>query len=182
MVRRENLRRGLNKTLFETRAVQFFMLPITKIVSGGQTGADRAALDWAIERGVPHGGWCPKGRKAEDGPIDGRYQLQETGSADYLKRTEWNIRDSEATVIFTMRSELTGGSKRTAGCALKHRKPCLHLHSSETISRCAGRLAEFIRASSIRILNVAGSRGSKEPEVGAFVRAVLDAAVSAERH
>jgi hypothetical protein len=148
--------------------VNISRFPITKIVSGGQTGADRAALDWAIERGILHGGWCPKGRKAEDGPIDGRYQLQETGSVDYLKRTEWNIRD-------TMRSELTGGSKRTAGFALKHRKPCLHLHSSETISRCAGRLAEFIRASSIRILNVAGSRGSKEPEVGAFVRAVLDA-------
>ena len=148
--------------------------PITKIVSGGQTGADRAALDWAIKRGVPHGGWCPKGRKAEDGPIDGRYQLQETGSVDYLKRTEWNIRDSEATVIFTMRSELTGGSKRTAEFAVKHRKPCLHLHSGETISQCAGRLAEFLRSSSIRILNVAGSRGSKEPEVGAFVRAVLD--------
>jgi hypothetical protein len=156
--------------------VNISRFPITKIVSGGQTGADRAALDWAIERGVPHGGWCPKGRKAEDGPIDGRYQLQETGSVDYLKRTEWNIRDSEATVIFTMRSELTGGSKRTAGFALKHRKPCLHLHSSETISRCAGRLSEFLRANNIRILNVAGSRRSKEPEVGAFVRAVLDAA------
>jgi hypothetical protein len=156
--------------------VNISRFPITKIVSGGQTGADRAALDWAIERGVPHGGWCPKGRKAEDGPIDGRYQLQETGSVDYLKRTEWNIRDSDGTVIFTMRSELTGGSKRTAGFALKHRKPCLHLHSGETISQCAVRLSEFLRANNIRILNVAGSRGSKEPEVGAFVRAVLDAA------
>ena len=151
------------------------ILPITKIVSGGQTGADRAALDWAIERGVPHGGWCPKGRKAEDGPIDGRYQLQETGSVDYLKRTEWNIRDSDGTVIFTMRSELTGGSKRTAGFAVKHRKACLHLHAGETVEHCAQRLAEFIRANGIRILNVAGSRGSKEPEVGAIVRAVLDA-------
>jgi hypothetical protein len=162
--------------------VNISRFPITKIVSGGQTGADRAALDWAIERGILHGGWCPKGRKAEDGPIDGRYQLQETGSVDYLKRTEWNIRDSDGTVIFTMRSELTGGSKRTAGFALKHRKPCLHLEAGETISQCAVRLSEFLRANNIRILNVAGSRGSKEPEVGAFVRAVLDAAVSAERH
>ena len=150
--------------------------PITKIVSGGQTGADRAALDWAIERGVPHGGWCPKGRKAEDGPIDARYALQETSSADYLKRTEWNIRDSDGTVIFTMRPALTGGSKRTAEFAVKHRKACLHLHAGESVEDCAQRLAEFIHANSIRILNVAGSRGSKEPEVGAFVRTVLGAA------
>ena len=150
--------------------------PITKIVSGGQTGADRAALDWAIERGILHGGWCPKGRKAEDGPIDARYELQETGSADYLKRTEWNIRDTDGTVIFTMRPALTGGSKRTAEFAVKHRKPCLHLHPGFTMEHCAQRLAEFVQANGIRILNVAGSRGSKEPEVGAFVRTVLGAA------
>ena len=154
------------------------MLPITKIVSGAQTGADRAALDLAIERGIPHGGWCPKGRKAEDGPIDPRYQLRESSSANYLQRTEWNIRDSDGTVIFTMKPELTGGSKRTGEFATKHRKPCLHLHPGFTMEQCAQRLTEFVQANGIRVLNVAGSRGSKEPEVGAFVRAVLDAASS----
>jgi len=63
---------------------------VPNIVSGGQTGADRAALDWAMEHGIQHGGWCPKGRKAEDRPIDARYQLKETPSADYIQRTEWN--------------------------------------------------------------------------------------------
>ena len=84
-----------------------------KIVSGGQTGADRAALDWAISRGVPHCGWCPKGGRAEDGPIPARYCLEESGSANYLVRTERNVVDSDGTVIFTLETELTGGSKRT---------------------------------------------------------------------
>lgn len=155
------------------------MHTISKIVSGGQTGADRAALDWAIERGIPHGGWCPKGRKAEDGCLDDRYRLQETRRTDYLQRTEWNLRDSEGTVIFTMLPELTGGSKRTAGFAAKHRKPCLHLNARETVENCAQRLTEFLHANRIRVLNVAGSRGSKEPAVGVFVRVVLEAAVTA---
>lgn len=75
---------------------------ISKIVSGGQTGADRAALDYAIAIGIPHGGWCPKGRKAEDGPIGPPYALVETPRADYLQRTEWNVRDTDGTVIFTL--------------------------------------------------------------------------------
>jgi hypothetical protein len=67
---------------------------IPKIVSGGQTGADRAALDWALSRGIECGGWCPKGRKAEDGRIAKRYPLIETPSASYVQRTEWNVRDT----------------------------------------------------------------------------------------
>jgi len=81
---------------------------IEKIVSGGQTGADRAALDWAIEHGIPHGGWCPKGRRAEDGPIDGRYQLQETPTANYVERTKSNARDTDGTVVFSIYISLTG--------------------------------------------------------------------------
>ena len=72
------------------------------ILSGGQTGADRAALDFAIEYGLPHGGWCPRGRLAEDGPIDERYELTETPSHRYAQRTEWNVRDSDATVVFSI--------------------------------------------------------------------------------
>ena len=74
------------------------MKPI-KIVSGGQTGADRAALDWALHHDVECGGWCPKGRKAEDGTIDPKYPLKETPSVAYIQRTEWNVRDSDATVL-----------------------------------------------------------------------------------
>jgi len=72
----------------------------TRIVSGGQTGADRAALDWAIAHGIPHGGWCPKGRKAEDGMSQAKYELIETPSTDYVQRTELNVRDSDGTVVF----------------------------------------------------------------------------------
>src|SRR4051812_32778465 len=100
---------------------------IKKIISGGQTGADRAALDVAITVGIPHGGWCPRGRLAEDGLIDERYQLAETLDADSARRTEWNVRDSDGTVIFSMKDKLSGGSARTEEFALKYAKPCLHL-------------------------------------------------------
>jgi hypothetical protein len=92
------------------------------IVSGGQTGADRAALAWALKHNLPCGGWCPKGRKAEDGPIDSKYPLKETPSASYLQRTEWNVRDSDATVSFSIQPTLSGGSKRTMEFARKHNK------------------------------------------------------------
>ena len=78
------------------------MAGIEKIVAGGQTGADIAALDFAIERSIPHGGWCPLGRKAEDGTIDPRYTLKETPSSGYVQRTEWNVRDSDGTVGFSI--------------------------------------------------------------------------------
>jgi hypothetical protein len=81
-----------------------------RIVSGGQTGADRAALDWAINAGLEHGGWCPKGRKAEDGVIRPQYVLKESSSANYVQRTEWNVRDSDGTVIFSLAEHLSGGS------------------------------------------------------------------------
>ena len=80
-------------------------ISVTKFVSGGQTGADRAALDWAIEHKFEHGGWCPLGRLAEDGPIDPKYELTETPTAEYAQRTEWNVRDSDGTVIFSIGSE-----------------------------------------------------------------------------
>jgi Circularly permutated YpsA SLOG family len=97
------------------------MKPIN-IVSGGQTGADRAALDWALKHKAPWGGWCPKGRKAEDGPIDSKYPLKETPSASYLQPTEWNVRDSDATVLFSIQPTLSGGSKRTMEFAREARE------------------------------------------------------------
>lgn len=147
---------------------------IKKIVSGGQTGADRAGLDVAISWGFPHGGWCPKGRKAEDGIIGGQYQLVETPSASYLQRTEWNVRDSDATVIFTIAATLTGGSKRTAEFAAKHSKPFLHLpRSSPSTTNPALILQHFVKENGVRVLNVAGTRGSKEPDVWKFAYETL---------
>ena len=93
---------------------------IEKIVSGAQSGADIAALDFAIQHSIPHGGWCPAGRKAENGSIDLRYLLKETPSAGYLQRTEWNVRDSDGTVVFSIAPVYTGGSKRTVELARMH--------------------------------------------------------------
>jgi hypothetical protein len=152
-------------------------LPLKKIVSGAQTGADRAALDWAIFRDIPHGGWCPKGRKAEDGTIPSQYGLDETPSASYLQRTEWNARDSDGTVIFTMAATLSGGSRRTAQFAEKHGKPWIHLAAAGSSYEPPGRrLVEFVRQHGIERLNVAGSRGSKEPDVVALVKRTLEEA------
>ena len=145
---------------------------IPKIISGGQTGADRAALDWALSHGVPCGGWCPKGRKAEDGKIDAKYPLQETRSDSYLQRTESNVRDSNATVILSVDSELSGGSKRTIDFARKHKKPCLRLHSGQIDA--GFRLARFVNLGMVEILNVAGPRASKEPDVAHFVVQTLE--------
>ena len=103
------------------------MLEIERIVSGGQTGADRAGLDWALANAVPHEGWCPAGRRAEDGEIASGYALRETAGAGYLVRTEWNVRDSDGTVIFSLAARLGGGSMRTLEFAQRAGKPVLHL-------------------------------------------------------
>ena len=150
---------------------------IEKIVSGGQTGADRAALDAAIALGLPHGGYCPKGRRAEDGSIPARYILTETPGAHYLQRTEWNVRDSDGTVVFTIVKTATGGSRKTIEIARRLKKPCVH------IARDAGgdaiqHLRDFIEAHDIRVLNVAGSRESKEPGIETWAGEVLAQALS----
>jgi len=161
------------------------MLPIPlpegfRIISGGQTGADRAALDWAIRRGVPHGGWCPRGRLAEEGPIPPRYRLRETPQPLYEERTAWNVRDADATVIFSIAPELRGGSLLTRELARQMGKPWLHLPASLGVEEAARRLAEFVRACGARTLNAAGPRASNEPQIGRFVIAVLDCCFGAD--
>jgi hypothetical protein len=135
---------------------------IEKIISGGQTGVDRAALDVALERGIPCGGWCPKGRKAEDGPIDTRYPLQETNSVSYPVRTERNVRDSDGTLILT-HGPAKGGTAATIKFAKKYGKPCL------VIDLGSGGDPEVVRkwgqANRVRILNVAGPRESETPGI-----------------
>jgi len=157
------------------------MLP-REIVSGGQTGADRAGLDWAIDREKPHGGWCPAGRLAEDGTIPERFQLKEAPTESYALRTEWNVRDSDATVIFSIGPELTGGSELTREFARARGKVCLHLSKAKTGSAAAAgpQLRDWVEANFIEVLNIAGPRESTEPGIGAFVRAVLDAAFPAD--
>jgi Circularly permutated YpsA SLOG family len=148
-----------------------------KIISGGQTGADRAALEWALARGITHGGWCPKGRKAEDGVIPRQFQLKETSSASYSMRTRRNVRDSGGTVIFSEGGDLAGGTRETADCARKIGKPLLHLVASLEVNEAAAQLSAFLKEHGIVVLNVAGPRTSEEPDIGKFVQAVLSHAL-----
>lgn len=141
-----------------------------RIISGGQTGADRAALDWAIGHQVPHGGWCPKGRRADDGPIPDCYDLDETPRRNYRQRTAWNVRDADATLIITLHKTLAGGSLYTAHRAKKLRRPWLHVFPNEP---WRDELREFWKQHPIRTLNVAGPRASSAPGIEVFVQTVL---------
>jgi hypothetical protein len=137
-------------------------MPIKKIISGGQTGVDRAALDAAIKNGIAHGGWCPRGRAAEDGVIDAKYALRETPSGDYAVRTEWNVRDADGTLILNS-GPLDGGTAATLAYARVARKPWLliALEQGDPIPS----VQEWIRRHQISVLNVAGPRESKRPGV-----------------
>lgn len=145
-----------------------------KIISGGQTGVDRAALDWAIEHGIPHGGYCPLGRLAEDGSIPAQYQLQELPIADYAARTERNVLAADGTVIFTLTTALSGGTSFTAQCAQKWHKPLLHLAQETADNGDAKKLLDFITQHYIHILNVAGPRASEAPGVATYVKQTLE--------
>ncbi|MGY6278233.1 putative molybdenum carrier protein [Methylomonas sp. MgM2] len=151
---------------------------IERIISGGQTGADRAALDWAIKENIQHGGWCPKGRLAEDGFIPSVYNLSETPSEDYALRTEWNVRDSDATAIFSKNEVLSGGTELTKKLAFKYRRPTIHVHVGLGIEDAAILIKKFVHQYSTKVLNVAGPRASEEPDIGTFITKVLDAAFS----
>lgn len=153
---------------------------LRRIVSGGQTGADRGGLDAAIRLGIPHGGWCPKGRRAEDGRIPGGYRLEETESADYPERTERNVVHSDGTVVFT-HGEPAGGSALTLRLAEKHRKPSLHLDLDLLgPDEAAARLREWTSKEGVAILNVAGSRESNARGLRKRVLEIVSAAFSAE--
>jgi hypothetical protein len=153
---------------------------IERIVSGGQAGVDRAALDFAITHNIPHGGWCPHGRWAEDGPIPELYRLQETPNSDPAQRTEWNVRDSDATVVVSIGPVLNGGSKQTVEFALRQGKPCLHVSRQRDGENAAAKLAAFLNKHGVRTLNVAGPRQSEDLEAGSFTRQILEAVFACE--
>jgi hypothetical protein len=135
---------------------------VRRIVSGGQTGVDRAALDVALELEIPCGGWCPKGRLAEDGRLATHYPLDETPTDAYEERTEWNVRDSDGTLILN-RGALNGGTALTVEHAAAWKKPCLVLDLDRRPQPRAVR--EWLRVHRIHILNVAGPRESKSPGI-----------------
>jgi hypothetical protein len=150
----------------------------TKIVSGGQTGADRGGLDAAVELGIIHGGWCPRGRRAEDGVVPAMYRLMETETAAYAERTERNVVEAHATVVFTF-GEPEGGSALTLDLARRHRKPHLHLDLARlTPEQASDLLRAWVEKEGVGILNVAGSRESNAPGIQALVREVVAAALA----
>ena len=148
------------------------------LVSGGQTGADRAALDVALELGLDHGGWVPKGRAAEDGPLPDRYRVRETPSEDPAERTERNVADSDATLLIS-HGPLAGGSELTRRVAARLGKPVLHVELGRLgAAEAADRIARWLGGLRCRTLNVAGPRASEEPGIYAAASAVLRHALS----
>ncbi len=140
-----------------------------KIVSGGQTGVDRAALDAALVCGLAVGGWCPAGRRAEDGRIPSHYPLEETPSPEYEERTAWNVRDSDATLILC-RGEPVGGTLLTLEEAARQGKPVMVIDPRQFR---ANDVIDWLREHDITRLNVAGARESEEPGVYGDVRKAL---------
>ena len=148
---------------------------IQKIVSGGQTGADRAALDFAIKHNIPYGGWVPKGRKTEDGTLPEKYHLQEMPTGEYSARTEQNVLDSDGTLIVSQ-GRLTGGSALTEFLADWHHKPCIHVDMDRiNLTEAAEMVRRWIEDNEIRILNVAGPRASKDSAIYQITMNVLEA-------
>lgn len=148
---------------------------IKKIVSGGQTGADQAGLDFAIAHNIPHGGWIPKGRLTENGTLPERYQLKEMKTESYPKRTEQNVIDSDGTLIIS-HGKLTGGSALTLDLAMKHNRPHLHLDMKRVMIEEAIQLVRsWIVENDIMVLNVAGAKISKDPEIYGVTSQVLQA-------
>lgn len=147
---------------------------IKKIISGGQTGADRAALDVAVKLKIPYGGWLPKGRIAEDGPLPQEYLLQEMPVASYLAAAEQNVIDSDGTLIFS-HGILTGSSDYARDMALRHKRQLLSIDLNQADHyHAASLVASWIKLYRIRILNVAGSRASKDPRIYFDVATILE--------
>jgi hypothetical protein len=136
-------------------------MSVRKIVSGGQTGVDRAALDVALMLGLERGGWCPKGRLAEDGRIPDAYPLQETSTADYAERTELNVRDSDGTLILTIGPPF-GGTAYTIQCAQQWQKPYFVIDLSQ--NPAVEEVKQWLTEQRIDTLNVAGPRQSQQPQ------------------
>lgn len=151
---------------------------VARIVAGGQTGVDRAALDVALELGIPCGGWCPRGRRAEDGPVPERYPLRETPSRDYPQRTAWNVRDSDATLILT-RGSLRGGTALTVRLARQTDRPVLVVDLGNTPSPQPA--LAWLERHRVAVLNVAGPRESENPGIADQARTYLRLLLSHER-
>jgi hypothetical protein len=168
-------------------------MALTKIVSGGQTGVDRGALDAALVAGFPCGGWCPAGRLAEDGEIPERYALMELQEDDtpepgirtarqvaqqYRARTLKNVQDSDGTVIL-FSATLSGGMLLTRNLCVREKRPFVVLDSKKLAAlRAADAIVRFVDEHEIQVLNIAGPRLSGWPEGYRFALQVVGAVIS----
>lgn len=157
---------------------------LCQVVSGGQTGVDRAALDAALQAGVEIGGWCPRGRRAESGTVPAHYGLKETSARSYAVRTEWNVRDSDGTLILVM-DEISSGTKLTLDFAQQQQKPCMVVHlrppaeqslfsDQKTLDEQIQSVVEWLWDHRIRVLNVAGPRGSSHRDIYREARSFVE--------
>jgi len=137
---------------------------LERIVSGGQTGVDRGALDAALALDIPHGGWCPLGRVAEDGAIPAEYELRETPSPEYPMRTEQNVIDSDGTLIL-YRDRLVGGTELTRRLCVKHERPVIAVDLAALSDEDLTRVRSWIKERAVHVLNVAGPRESSSPGI-----------------
>lgn len=152
---------------------------VRKVVSGGQTGVDRAGLDAAIELGIEHGGWCPLGRLAEDRFIPTRYALRQTDSPSYAFRTEQNVLDSDGTLIIT-RGQLSGGTELTWHLCRRHARPVLVIDLAKNIDFAA--IIAWLREHEIGQLNIAGPRESTSPGIQSAAKEMLMAVLQQAAH
>lgn len=146
-----------------------------KIISGGETGADRGGLDAAIALGIEHGGWCPKGRRAEDGVVPARYQLEETPERGFAAMMRRNVETADATIVFTG-DRLTPGSRKTMGIAKAAGRPFLHVRMAEAEDDPSGTcytIQAWLEDHEVEVLNVAGSRESRCPGLQRFVEDLI---------
>ncbi len=144
-----------------------------EIISGGQTGADRGALMAALDRGVPCGGWCPEGRKAEDGSVPAFFPVRVLAGADYPERTLKNVLDSDATCIVRF-TALDPGSKLAAAACRREDKPYVYLDAHDIDTQDAARkLLEFVRENDVSKLNISGPMASLHPAAETWTRAAV---------
>lgn len=165
----------------EPTALGYVPKPLSRIVSGGQSGVDRGALDAALQAGFPCGGWCPRGRQAEDGPIAANYPLVELAGG-YSARTLANVRDSGATVIIYF-DQLEGGTESTLSFCIERGKPYKLIDATEIDPARAGELiGDFVAHQRVAVLNVAGPRASKQPGAHAYARSAIGQALHLGGH
>ena len=160
--------------------MNFSQWPPEKIISGGQTGVDRAGLDWALQNGIAHGGWCPKGRLAADGTLPLRYLLCETESSGYRQRTKLNVQDSDATLVFNI-GELNGGTLQTVRFAEAQKRPYYIFQLEQANVSGLEKMIAWWVALDAMSLNIAGPGETKCAGIYQATLAVLESSRSLER-